>query len=772
VLDAKTYGLGSILTIPGNVRVVGQPGMSKLKAIASLARMVDCPNSNVSIEGMTFDAAGLVTSEIIRSTSAATNFRLHKVTFTDTGQTVPRAVNFQSSDSLVDDCDFDGCATAVQVINQPSRITISNNRIKNWSQRGIFVQGSTTVAGCAYVNIIGNRITDLVNGGTSRYPIRVEGVSDSFRHQYVTISENYVQGRNTAYTDPTSPGTADQISVVRTNGLKITNNWSLDGGDGGICVSTQCSDVVISGNVIKRANSTGLWLGANSIVFVRDATVTGNTIVNNGQNRQGDINRPSGIVAQNAFNSLIAGNTIGNNGTTVQKTGVYVVSCDNITLGPNTDAGNALEMYNISADSTNIRDINGQITRTSHMPALGMYFPEAEGAAGNGTTDDATAIQAALDAAGAAGNGARVIFAPGKTYALGSQITVPANVRIEGRATLRMLASATSRAILVQNVSNVQIADLTIDLNKTATTNGGSTTNQQGIYVSVTNMDISSISIRDVKVINGWQRGIAAAASSGHAMTDLTIENCTVSEVGGVGIFVSANGNTDKVTASMSRRINVRGCTMTGSTGSGIQLYGVSSVDVSNNFLEGSASTGHGIVFSTSGSGVQVTDFTCTDNKISGYTTTSSWGIVVSNSCTRFTLTGNQIDSCAGGITIDVEDGSAPGVLVNAAAAVSANTVSRSQSSHGINARVCSNLSISGNSSNNNALAGIAVTNAYGVIVSGNTCNGNSKYGIAIYGTDSGTGGHMIGPNVVRDNTSGELGNSNPPIACSFVTVS
>ena len=65
-------------------------------------------------------------------------------------------------------------------------------------------------------------------------------------------------------------------------------------------------------------------------------------------------------------------------------------------------------------------------TITKHAPTLGLYFPEAEGAVANGTTNDAPAIQAAVNAAVAAGGGT-VMFRQGKTYKINTTIYVNSN---------------------------------------------------------------------------------------------------------------------------------------------------------------------------------------------------------------------------------------------------------------------------------------------------------------------------------------------------------
>lgn len=104
-------------------------------------------------------------------------------------------------------------------------------------------------------------------------------------------------------------------------------------------------------------------------------------------------------------------------------------------------------------------------TRTAHAPALGLYFPEADGAVGNGSTNDATALGTTLTTAATAKG--QVCLAPGVTYAINSQLTIPANTRILGNgATIKLAASAARIATLN---SNTRIEDVTFDGNNNAT---------------------------------------------------------------------------------------------------------------------------------------------------------------------------------------------------------------------------------------------------------------------------------------------------------------
>lgn len=82
------------------------------------------------------------------------------------------------------------------------------------------------------------------------------------------------------------------------------------------------------------------------------------------------------------------------------------------------------------------------LPQTKHAPALGLYFPEAEGAAGDGTTNDTTAFQAAVDAQRNSTNpNGRVWLTAGKTY-LVTMVNINEGTIIEGYgATIKRPAS-------------------------------------------------------------------------------------------------------------------------------------------------------------------------------------------------------------------------------------------------------------------------------------------------------------------------------------------
>jgi len=91
-------------------------------------------------------------------------------------------------------------------------------------------------------------------------------------------------------------------------------------------------------------------------------------------------------------------------------------------LGTTTDAIIAGRIEDTDSETSAVLSATtvARVSRSKHAPALGLYFPEAEGAANDGVTDDTAAINAA-DAAAVAGGGR--LHAEG-TYKIASTVTV------------------------------------------------------------------------------------------------------------------------------------------------------------------------------------------------------------------------------------------------------------------------------------------------------------------------------------------------------------
>lgn len=126
------------------------------------------------------------------------------------------------------------------------------------------------------------------------------------------------------------------------------------------------------------------------------------------------------------------------------------------------------------------------------------------GAVGDGTTDDSTAIQAALNMATALGN-CEVLF-PAGTYYIASTIFVYSNTVLTGENSEILYKDQTS-IIRLLNVSNVTIRDLRINAN-------GSAWTAVGLYV-LSIMGSNNVTIVNNEIYNGYGAGIVVSQTPG-----------------------------------------------------------------------------------------------------------------------------------------------------------------------------------------------------------------------------------------------------------------
>lgn len=117
-----------------------------------------------------------------------------------------------------------------------------------------------------------------------------------------------------------------------------------------------------------------------------------------------------------------------------------------------TAAANSASLVGAPADTAIAAAVNNSASATKaalNATFATVYKPEKYGAKGDGTTNDAAAIQAAFDAVGTAGGGT-VVFSGGKTYAIAAKLTLPAiapiHLRMETGA--QLLATATMTAMI------------------------------------------------------------------------------------------------------------------------------------------------------------------------------------------------------------------------------------------------------------------------------------------------------------------------------------
>ena len=213
------------------------------------------------------------------------------------------------------------------------------------------------------------------------------------------------------------------------------------------------------------------------------------------------------------------------------------------------------------------------------------------GAKGDGTTDDAAAIQAALDAA-AAIRGTLVI--PPGTYRVRSTLSVGSNTTLRGTGTLDAVIPGAQAPVLWVNADDVHIEGITIVGNIAAF--AGTTEWKHGISICSANR----VTVRDVTTTDNKGDGVYVGSGTeigsptGDPSTAITLENVTsvgnhrqglsVTCAVGVRVFGGTFADTDG-TAPQSgidiepdsaafelRDVQIVGAQCDGNTGHGISI--------------------------------------------------------------------------------------------------------------------------------------------------------------------------------------------------------
>lgn len=302
------------------------------------------------------------------------------------------------------------------------------------------------------------------------------------------------------------------------------------------------------------------------------------------------------------------------------------------------DKSAVIPAYN---DRLPITDVSASNTDGYVTPAALSVMTNGRqyGATGDGTTDDATAIQAALDAAAAAGGG--TVYLPPGTYKIGSCLSVPAGVELVGAGwgtIIRTAAGAwANRTIngvafscaVAMAYTNSAVRNLWLDLRTNSTATNGIQMGEDGAATRAADCEVAGCKITGwdthqyliyvkkadrCKVTGNTVRGVAASVptqdlagievfgSDGTEVASNNIANCwpgiTIKTEAGIadsyllniicrdnaidtcaaGIDVSITGGTNNASSD----ITIRGNIVTNTTGRGVTLNFASSSTAKN----------------------------------------------------------------------------------------------------------------------------------------------------------------------------------------------
>jgi parallel beta-helix repeat protein len=363
------------------------------------------------------------------------------------------------------------------------------------------------------------------------------------------------------------------------------------------------------------------------------------------------------------------------------------------------------------------------------------------GAVGDGAADDTSALQSALTAARSIG--ARLRFGYGKTYIVSGSLN-PLGVYLDGfGATVKVKNGVTTNFNVFQSSGAFTATGLTVDLNKTNTTDPGVDTQGMAFYTFNGSGWSGRVVIREVAVVNGYQPAIrfsATAPASDPANSPLgraLVDNVYVTACK-FGVMV---GNVSDVT--------VRDCRIVSVTGDAIWASNPNRLAVRGNTILNPS--GRGI------STAQALDSRFSDNVVRGcgdYGMSLGGGSTTVTQMRRNVVSGNVVEGCTGvGIIVDPTQTGATSTVLPSYCTIVGNTCNNN-GSHGIYLNNSQWVSVTGNVCRSNGSAGIAVA-AADTVIDGNSCTGNAR-GIALYGNASfpNYGRHRIGVNTVAGNTT------------------
>lgn len=448
LIPAGTYIINTKLDVDAgdNVRIVGV-GRPIIQAGASIAGLIDANGVNdLAIEGIRLNGASNISSNGRNlEITGCTNVVVREVESYDlsTGTTAGIYVNGSNRVKLLNNIIRDIGRAIYFTGGDCNDFEIAGNEIYNHGRLGISIEGSASV-NHSRGHIHHNYLHDHEDQGSGRLQIVVGG-NDANLNQDIAISNNVVVGNGVHFNDGTTPGSADQIIVQRTDGFVIEGNASRDGGDRGITVSQQAKNGIVRGNIVTGNDTAGISVGSAASTTTDQIVVTGNIFWNNGKDSGAVPVVDAGVYINNASNVLVEGNNF-NDSATTQDHGIEIIDSSNVRIGINTYSGLGVDSINDVSGNTNVE--------VASLTSMGM-FTTANPAAGQ-TLYATPPIQSTVEAGIA-------MRAPFTGIARNLHVVVPGAVGTgESLATtFRVEGSDTSLTATISGASAVEAADTT-----------------------------------------------------------------------------------------------------------------------------------------------------------------------------------------------------------------------------------------------------------------------------------------------------------------------
>jgi Right handed beta helix region len=257
------------------------------------------------------------------------------------------------------------------------------------------------------------------------------------------------------------------------------------------------------------------------------------------------------------------------------------------------------------------------------------------GAIGNGSTDDHTAVQNAITAAGNAGGGV-VLFPSGATFNLGTTtVTIPAGVQVQIAGNLTVGANPAFRPV----ASNIGIA---------CTSNATITLSRKNASFVAPSGTISNLTVQGCKVVGS---GVVADAqqgiynNSGQTLSNIKYLNNTISGViVGISLNADLSGSISGGLIQGNHLSNIVGTTS--GTGYGIHHANgsgnASQVKIIGNHID---SAHRHAIYQAKGSGVTIANNTIRLHRIGDTAAGSPRAAIECIRSTDVTISSNVIDS-------------------------------------------------------------------------------------------------------------------------------